>query len=112
GGDTFAILLNQTTLHDALPLAERLRKHVQDTHFSHGSHSLRVTASVGVAQLRSDELRDGAFERAEQAVKVANQAGGNLCYRHDGQECVAVSAVFQGGAGRPQESLTLAALWQ
>ena len=30
GGDTFAILLNQTTLHDALPIAERVRKTLED----------------------------------------------------------------------------------
>jgi len=112
GGDTFAILLNQTTVHDALPHAERIRKQLQDTQFSHGSHSLRVTVSVGVAQLRPEELQVAAMQRAELALGAAQQAGGNLCYRHDGNECVPVSLVFQGGVGRPSESLTLAALWQ
>jgi diguanylate cyclase (GGDEF)-like protein len=112
GGDTFAILLNQTTLHDALPLAERIRKQIQETHFSQGSHSLRVTASVGVAQLRRDELQAASAQCAEQALLAAQQAGGNQCYRHDGQGCVPVSTVFQAGASRATESLTLAALWQ
>ena len=52
GGDTFAVLLNQTTLHDALPIAERVRKTLEDA-FSHGTRPLRVTASVGIAQLQA-----------------------------------------------------------
>ena len=52
GGDKFALVLNQTTLHDALPFAERVRKALGDAEFSHGNRPLRVTASIGIAQLR------------------------------------------------------------
>jgi len=111
-GDTFAILLNQTTLHDALPIAERIRKSLHDAHFSHGNRPLRISASVGVAQLRPDELRDGDTTRVEQALGAARQAGGNLCYRHDGEACHPVSAVFQTKAQQnAEEPLSLAALW-
>ncbi len=111
--DTFAILLNQTTLHDALPIAERLRKEMQNAQFSHGSHSLHVTASVGIAQLQPEELRSAATDRAGEAVLAAKEAGGNVCYRHDGEKCHPVSSAFQVKAeGAAAESLSLAALWR
>jgi diguanylate cyclase len=113
GGDTFAIVLNQTTIHDSLPLAERIRKRLQETQFSHGAHPLRLTASVGIAQLRPEELREAAMDRAELALAAAKQAGGNLCFRHDGQECVPVASVFGVKTERAAEdSLSLAALWR
>lgn len=112
-GDTFAVLLNQTTMHDALPLAEKIRKHFEDTHFSHGAHNLHLTASLGIAQLRPEELRSAITHRAEEALSAARAAGGNACFRHDGTECVPVSSVFQARAGQPgEESLSLAALWR
>ena len=112
-GDKFAMLLNHTTLHDALPLAERVRKQLQETQFSQGTHPLRVTASIGIAQLRPEEMRGGVTERVEQAVQAAKQAGGNVCYRHDGETCVPVSSAFQAKVERAgEESISLAALWQ
>jgi diguanylate cyclase (GGDEF)-like protein len=112
-GDTFALLLNQTTLHDALPIAERVRKQLQETHFTQGTNPLSVTASVGIAQLRPEEMLAATTDRVEQALLAAREAGGNVCFRHDGENCVPVSSVFQ--AKSPQadgESLSLAACWR
>ncbi len=112
-GDAFALLLPQTTLHDALPIAERIRSHLQDAQFSHGTRPLRVTASIGIAQLRPDEMRDAATDRAEQALLAAKQAGGNLCYRHDGESCFPVSSAFHAKLERAAaDTLSLAALWR
>jgi diguanylate cyclase len=112
-GDTFALLLNQTTLHDALPIAERVRKAMSDTEFSHGTRPLRISASVGIAQLQPDEMRRANTDRVHEALQAAQQAGGNVCFRHDGTNCHPVSSVFQ--TKPEQESgdpLTLAALWR
>ena len=70
-GDTFALLLNQTTLHDALPFAERIRKAFSDAEFSHGVRPLRITASVGIAQLRPEEMRGRTTDRAALALAAA-----------------------------------------
>jgi diguanylate cyclase len=112
-GDTFALLLNQTTLHDALPIAERVRKALADAQFSQGTHPLRLTASVGIAQLLPEEMRSPTTDRVTQAVDAAKAAGGNLCFRHDGASCHPVSSAFH--AAQKQEaddSLSLAALWR
>ncbi len=112
-GDSFAMLLNQTTLHDALPIAERLRKALSEADFSHGTRPLRLSASLGVAQLRPEELRGADTARVSQALEAAKQAGGNVCFRHDGDNCYPVCAVFQGKSeGAPREALSLAALWK
>ncbi len=112
-GDTFAILLNQTTVHDALPIAERIRKALSDAQFSHGTRPLRIFASVGIAQLRADELRSANTDRVLEALNAAKQAGGNVSYRHDGEICHPVSSVFQTKTEQDAgEQLSLAALWR
>jgi len=112
-GDTFAVLLNQTTLHDALPIAERLRKTLEEAQFSHGTRPLRVTASVGVAQLEPDEMRGPILSRVEEALAAAQAAGGNACFRHDGRACFPISAAFYARQRPPaDDSLSLAALWR
>jgi diguanylate cyclase len=113
GGDTFAVVLGQTTAHDALPIAERIRKQIESTEFSHGSRPLRVTASIGIAQLHAEELIDNDTKRVEQALEAAKHGGGNICFRHDGQACFPVSSVFQTkDAAAGEESLSLASLWR
>jgi diguanylate cyclase (GGDEF)-like protein len=113
GGDTFALLLTETTLHDALPIAERIRKQLENTEFSHGSRPLHIKASLGIAQLRPDEILPAQFGRIEEALEHAKRAGGNMCYRHDGQACFPVSSVFQAKeipAG--EETMSLASMWR
>ena len=112
-GDTFGIILRDTTVHDALPTAERIRKVIETGHFSHGHHPLRITASLGIAQKRPDEGPGQVIEQASAALCAAQQAGGNLCFRHDGQQCHPVSAAFQAKEETAQDSsLTLASMWR
>ena len=111
GGDTFAMLLNQTTLHDALPIAERARTLLESTQFSHGGLPLHVTASIGIAQLAPEEIRGALVTRVEDALRAAQQAGGNLCYRHDGQQCHPVSAAFQSRHQQAMEQAKSLASW-
>jgi diguanylate cyclase len=107
------MLLTQMTLHDALPIAERVRKLLEDAQYSHGSHPLRLTASVGIAQLRPEEMRGAVLTRVEEALAASQAAGGNVCFRHDGQQCHPVSSAFQAKHQQAgEESLSLASLWR
>src|SRR5262249_25015817 len=94
-GDTYAILLHQTTLHDALPIVERMRSTIEQSQFSHGSLPLRMSASIGVAQLQPEESPDDLLSRAQTALRTAQQAGGNGCYWHDGAASFPVSGAFK-----------------
>jgi diguanylate cyclase len=113
GGDAYAVLVGQSTLHDALPAAERIRREIEQSEFSHGNRPLRVTASIGIAQLCPEETCDGVVGRAEEALRAAKAAGGNLCFRHDGRECFPVSAAFQvRGEDASASSASLASMWR
>lgn len=95
-GDTYGILLHQTTLHDALPIVERMRATIEQSQFSNGSLPLRMTASIGVAQLQPEETPDDVLGRGQTALRAAKQAGGNGCYWHDGAASFPVSSAFKG----------------
>lgn len=94
-GDTYAIVLPQTTLHDALPVADRLRAAIERTEFGHGNNPLRLTARVGVAQWLTEETPADLERRADQSLQAAKQAGGNISFWHDGKECFPVSSAFK-----------------
>jgi diguanylate cyclase (GGDEF)-like protein len=49
GREEFGLLCRETTLEDALPMAERLRQLIADTSIRIGAESVQVTASFGVA---------------------------------------------------------------
>ena len=51
GGEEFAIILPETGLNGAMVLAERLRVKIASTPVTFNSQKIRVTTSIGVAQL-------------------------------------------------------------
>ena len=75
GGEEFSILLPQTTVDEALAIAERIRSNVEHTDFSHR----RVTLSIGVASC-SAELCSSAelVSAADKALYQAKRLGRNL----------------------------------
>jgi diguanylate cyclase (GGDEF)-like protein len=110
-GDSFAVHVTETTLHDALPTAERIRREIEAAEFSHGHRPLHVTASIGVSQLRNGDTPAAVVGQAHEALAAARQAGGNLCFRHDGKDCYPVSAAFSKPTDG-QSSQTLATMWR
>jgi diguanylate cyclase (GGDEF)-like protein len=82
GGDEFIILLPETDFYMACAVAERIRQRVTSpmpvNTSSHGEITLHLTASLGVADLRSDtpDLA-GLIERADAASYQAKRNGGN-----------------------------------
>jgi diguanylate cyclase (GGDEF)-like protein len=94
-GDTYALILSQTTLHDALPVAERVRSSIEQTDFGHGNYPLHITVSIGIAQLQPEESPNDLAQRVGQALKEASAAGGNACYWNDGKTSFPVSSAFK-----------------
>ena len=78
GGEEFASLLPNTTLQDALWLAERIRVAVELASHSVGENTVRVTVSVGVAS-SNDTTTDLAdlLKAADEALYRAKEAGRN-----------------------------------
>ncbi len=74
GGEEFLILLPETTVTEAEPLAQRIRSEVAVATFAEvGS----ITISLGVAQLWPDDTIDHLIKRVDHALYQAKQTGRN-----------------------------------
>jgi diguanylate cyclase (GGDEF)-like protein/PAS domain S-box-containing protein len=82
GGEEFAILLPDTDQAGALVLAERVRAAVERAVVPSGEPAgergaIRVTVSLGVAELRADEPMESLLKRADRALYAAKDHGRN-----------------------------------
>ena len=77
GGEEFVILLSNTDLDGGAYLGERIRESVEESIVSHNDESLKVTISLGVAELKPNEINAKFFSRADQALYRAKNEGKN-----------------------------------
>ena len=95
GGDQFIALLPDTTPQDALHVATRMARLVDDKQRERGSAREVVGLSAGIVQVQEQETMDHAIHRATEAVAEAKRHGA----RHavvagiDAQGALTVSAV-------------------
>jgi diguanylate cyclase (GGDEF)-like protein len=79
GGEEFAILLGNVTSAEAAAAAERFRTSIASLTIA-PFPDLRVTASIGVASLTTDDTSMPAWlARADAAMYAAKQSGRNRC---------------------------------
>ena len=65
-------------MHQALLTAERLREQIAAQSIACREGELRMTASFGVADIRSDDANyDAMLQRADQAMYTAKEGGRN-----------------------------------
>jgi diguanylate cyclase (GGDEF)-like protein len=74
GGEEFIIIAPVTDLSDALSMAEKLRKMIEEFEFTGVGHK---TASFGVASFQEGDDEDSLTQRADQALYLAKQRGRN-----------------------------------
>ncbi|HJV65244.1 MAG TPA: diguanylate cyclase [Geomonas sp.] len=77
GGEEFCCILPETSLENAALLAERFRGSIEGLAIVAGSSELRVTISLGVAQLQGDDTPATLLKRADQGLYEAKQSGRN-----------------------------------
>lgn len=82
GGEEFLLVLPETTLDNALSLAERLRCRIADTPFGEPGEEVRVTASFGVVGCCAEPHAEKAavenlLRQADQNLYRAKNAGRN-----------------------------------
>ena len=78
-GEKFAIFLPITSLPDAYSAAERLKAAVNQSLvvLPSGDALPSITVSIGISQARSDDTVVGLFARADEALQLAKDSGGN-----------------------------------
>ncbi|MFO8192378.1 MAG: GGDEF domain-containing protein [Bacillota bacterium] len=75
GGEEFVVLLMQTDAKGGKKQAERIRKNLEDKEI--GSKKIKVTASFGVAELKSGDNMDDLLRKADEALYRAKGQGRN-----------------------------------
>ncbi len=76
GGEEFLILLSYTDAKGATLLAERIRQHIEQQ-CALADGRIRLTVSMGVAELDGSEDAAGIFQRADDALYAAKRGGRN-----------------------------------
>ena len=87
GGEEFAVVLPDTELTRAKDIAERVRSFVEAARFPYNGLNLRLTVSVGVAQLAADEHLRDFVQRSDAALYYSKEMGRNCVHFHDGTQC-------------------------
>jgi two-component system, cell cycle response regulator len=79
GGEEFVIVMPETDMGVATIVAERLRRRIASEPFpiGHGSRSIEVTISIGLATLDTDDNAGTILKRADQALYRAKRDGRN-----------------------------------
>lgn len=80
GGEEFGVILPQTSLADAVKIAEDLRNAVAAVQVRHQGANVQVTMSFGIATLSERDKRNGdLLDRADRAMYGAKNSGRNCC---------------------------------
>ncbi len=95
GGEEFAVIFPESHAQQILWIAEHARTTIADQQFSFEGVDLRVTVSVGLAELRSDETIQDVVRRADEALYTSKEAGRNCGHFHDGQKHIPLSSVLE-----------------
>ncbi len=81
GGEEFIVMLPEATRRDAVHVAERLRKKVQNMKVAHGKRRYSITISLGVTMLVKGDDVNSLVERADRQLYRAKQTGRNkVCW--------------------------------
>jgi len=77
GGDEFAVILPNTSLNDAIVVAERMVSAVGQTPIIWKRNEITLSISVGLGQYNCDSTPEDMTSRSDEALYVAKQAGKN-----------------------------------
>ena len=109
GGEEFAVIFPRTSYRDAAARADTVRTYIQDSVFRHERTDLRVTCSVGLAQLTPSENIELLIKRSDDALYASKEAGRNCSHWHDGKEIHPFDLPRQPALTRPSGDQTTTA---
>ncbi|WP_139206098.1 diguanylate cyclase [Luteibacter sp. 329MFSha] len=79
GGEEFIVVFDGADENESLQVCERLRGKIQHLAFHASRQSVRVTASIGLAQFQPGDTPQSVFDRADLALYTAKNGGRNRC---------------------------------
>jgi diguanylate cyclase len=91
GGEEFAILMPNTSLDEAVHVAEKVRSAVAQASVDHNGKTIAVTMSGGLAAIGANDRADSLIGRADAALYSAKESGRNRTCVHDGCELASAS---------------------
>ncbi len=78
GGEEFVILVTETGLEGATTTAEKVRRAIEEHRFRGANgQGLRLTTSIGIAELQPEESAPEVLARADKALYEAKRTGRN-----------------------------------
>lgn len=93
GGEEFAVIMPATETPDAKVGAERIRVAVEEMTVEFEGKQLKVTTSIGLAQVQADDCSASILKRADDALYQSKDAGRNCGHWHNGQKCLPFTKV-------------------
>ncbi len=84
GGEAFVMLMSTESPEDALLAGERIRRVLRNCEaLQSAAPGFTLTASIGVAMARPTDSAFSLFDRADQAMYTAKQAGRDRVVRSE-----------------------------
>lgn len=80
GGEEFVVILNRTSLEEALSVVDRIIKETCDSKLLYKGHDIHLTLSAGLASHVQNITADELIEKADKALYEAKKSGKN-CFR-------------------------------
>lgn len=77
GGEEFVILLRNTNINGAKKAAEKLHQAIKNGTFAYGMEIIKLTASIGISTLQTNDSVESFVKRADDAMYEAKNNGRN-----------------------------------
>lgn len=109
GGEEFAFVLDGLPIQDAMHLVDDARAAIGLREIAFEGNKLRVTASVGVAELVAGEPAENWLQRADEGLYRSKEAGRDCGHWMDGSNPIKIersSAAAAVSNGKPASSET------
>jgi len=105
GGEEFAVVLPATNATDACIAVERCRASASACSFECEAQHVRVTVSLGLAAVATDDDAVSLVKRADEALYAAKHGGRNCGFVHNGRQSIRIEPSGRTEADRSQSSL-------
>ncbi|WP_028949772.1 sensor domain-containing diguanylate cyclase [Sulfurihydrogenibium subterraneum] len=77
GGEEFIILLPNTSLEEAVAIAEKIRESLENTPLIYNGKEIKITASFGVKEINPTEHTEKVIEEVDKKLYQAKESGRN-----------------------------------